>query len=380
MKVIFIHHTDPRYEHEAITNYIRDLMHCMGKVPCEYWGISSNPNGHIPDIKRLAFKSLFHKQQKKMMPLTLDYLLRFWLAKRRIVIQNALLSIHVVEWALPFLWPKKVAPTLVTIHGASKFISLATKKKSKIMLHKLAERIAIKKADKIICVSRDGFDYYRQQYQDYAYKFAYIPTFVNNNIFCPRNDRFSLRSSYGLGPYDKVVLYAGRFVSEKGLDILLDAFDFLSQQYKNLKLVFVGDGPLSYYLSRRIKGKSEGAIKVWPQVPHWQMPEILNCADVLALPSNFEATPLVVLESLACGVPVVSFPVGDLPMLVIDGWNGYLARERTAISFAKAISLCMNNRDQELRVRCVASVEQFYLENVVPRIFKLYKEVYESMA
>jgi UDP-glucose:(heptosyl)LPS alpha-1,3-glucosyltransferase len=63
----------------------------------------------------------------------------------------------------------------------------------------------------------------------------------------------------------------------------------------------------------------------------------LHAADALALPSAYEANALVVLEALACGVPVVATPVGYAPQVVADGVNGYLV-ERTAHDVRRALT------------------------------------------
>jgi glycosyltransferase involved in cell wall biosynthesis len=373
MKVIFIHPTDLRYDHDAITNYIRFVMRMSG-VSCEYWGASSEPLVQLFGSDDLKFKPLFSKGGRKIVPLTVKYLAHFWLARRYLPLQHTLLSIHEVEWALPFLWPYKVVSAVVTIHGASKFIRLATRKKVKIALHMLADKVVVEKADKVILVSRDAYEYYRQRYPSYAHKFVYIPTFVDPEVFFPRQDRFVLRSRYDIKPHDKVIMYSGRFVKEKGLEILIDAFAELEPGSKNLKLVLVGDGPLSSWLNYKIHSHFRDSAQIWRTVSHSRMPEVLNCADIFVLPSQFEATPLVVLEALACGVPVVSFPVGDLPYIIVDGFNGFLAPRRSPSSLAESIGRCLPllQETADLQKRCRESVMNFYADKVVPQIVAAY--------
>lgn len=71
--------------------------------------------------------------------------------------------------------------------------------------------------------------------------------------------------------------------------------------------------------------------------PHSEIPKYMSAADVFVLPSISEGLPLVILEALATGVPVVASRVGGIPDVVINEYNGLIVEPRDVEGFAKAI-------------------------------------------
>jgi glycosyltransferase involved in cell wall biosynthesis len=103
-----------------------------------------------------------------------------------------------------------------------------------------------------------------------------------------------------------------------------------------------------------------------------------SAADVFVCPSRQENLPNTVLESLACGTPVVAFPVGGIPDMVEHGVNGWLAQAYDTAELARGISLLLN--DAELRQRMGEAgrkkVEQTYAAPVIARRhIALYEEI-----
>ena len=76
-----------------------------------------------------------------------------------------------------------------------------------------------------------------------------------------------------------------------------------------------------------------------------QVKELLNDVDIIILPSNFEGGPLVIYESMACGVVPVVFNVGNMSNLIIHEQNGFIYKVNDIKGFADAITKLYNNRD-----------------------------------
>lgn len=137
-----------------------------------------------------------------------------------------------------------------------------------------------------------------------------------------REGRRAARQSAGLGPDDFAVLFIGHEYHRKGLPALVEAIGTMGE---HTHLFVVGGTP---EMTEALRGASTSR-SLGPRLHvvgvadprRW-----LACADVLALPSAYEASPLVVLEALACGIPVVATPTGDIPELLTDGVNGYVTR------------------------------------------------------
>ena len=72
-------------------------------------------------------------------------------------------------------------------------------------------------------------------------------------------------------------------------------------------------------------------------VSHEDLPSYYNMADILTLPSDMEGIPMVILESLACGTPVVSSNVGGIPDIIANGINGIVLDDLSPDQLASAI-------------------------------------------
>lgn len=165
---------------------------------------------------------------------------------------------------------------------------------------------------------------------------ALIPQLgVDPERFYPsRND--SLRQKLGLLAF--TIGYIGRFVPEKGLWVLLDALSFLQGDWQCL---LVGEGPIreEWLYQAQKRGIKERVFWV-PTVPHTEIPAYINAMDVLVLPSL--TTPRwkeqfghVLIEAMACGVPVIGSDSGAIPEVIGDA--GLIVPEGDPRALAQAI-------------------------------------------
>lgn len=132
-------------------------------------------------------------------------------------------------------------------------------------------------------------------------------------------DRVECCRRLGLAPERKRVLFVGNLLPVKGPTILAQA----AKQLDDVEVIFVGSGPEPV--------KSIGA-KSHEEIPFW-----MNACDALCLPSLNEGLPNVVLEALACGIPVVASRVGGVPEIVRDGVNGVLVPPGDAKALTAAL-------------------------------------------
>ena len=153
-------------------------------------------------------------------------------------------------------------------------------------------------------------------------------------------DRAAARERYGLTPEDKVVAFVGNLVTVKNVLSLPAIFAEVAKRYDaSLKFWIVGDGKLrkpleaAVYLSFRPNDPSlsfrpndpslsfrpnevSGEISFFGNQPSPAMPDIMNCIDVLVLPSLNEGLPLVCAEALSCGAAVVGSDVGGVAEVI----------------------------------------------------------------
>ncbi|MBI5575798.1 MAG: glycosyltransferase family 4 protein [Deltaproteobacteria bacterium] len=123
----------------------------------------------------------------------------------------------------------------------------------------------------------------------------------------------------------------GRLVEQKGFVYLIKAVGILGARGIKTRLIIIGDGPLREELEREAAGIGEYAAVIFAgRVPHKETIATMKASDALVAPSVISANgdrdgiPNVVLEAMACGIPVVGTNVSGIPEVVIDGKTGFL--------------------------------------------------------
>ena len=121
--------------------------------------------------------------------------------------------------------------------------------------------------------------------------------------------RSQLRKSKGLVPGNKVVAFVGRFETVKNATLLPEIFVNIAKGYDG-KVTFwtLGDGPQHDEVQEMFSTTGLD-VKMWGRVPAEQMPEFMNCIDVLVLPSSVEAISLAAIEAIKCGACAVASDV-----------------------------------------------------------------------
>lgn len=133
----------------------------------------------------------------------------------------------------------------------------------------------------------------------------------------PDADRTALREKYAVGAGEKVVAFVGNLVAVKNVSALYGIFSRVYAQYEGaLKFWIIGDSKLRQSVERDFSAGTELPVRFWGNMPVEEMPDIMNCIDVLVLPSLNEGLPLVCAEALACGANVVGSDVGGIPEVI----------------------------------------------------------------
>ena len=138
----------------------------------------------------------------------------------------------------------------------------------------------------------------------------------------------------------------------KQIDMLMKVFSKLSDQREDLALLIVGDGPLDEQLRKQADKIGAGKKIVFTgRISQDLLPNYYRCADLFVLPSKNENHPIVLLEALSTGLPVVSSRVGDVPNMVKHGQNGYLFKagdiEDLELQIENALTMLNNDDTRE---------------------------------
>jgi glycosyltransferase involved in cell wall biosynthesis len=209
------------------------------------------------------------------------------------------------------------------------------------------DRLVGKLVDHYIAVSSANARYLIEEKKLPARKIRVINNGCTVDRFYPdRSVPTGMRRALGIEEHHFVLVVLGRLEPQKGHHILLNAMPQILRQFPDARLVCVGDGALRTKLELQadVLGIREAVHFVGYQrnTPDW-----LALADVSVLPSNYEGLPLVAIESLAAGRPMVATAVDGTPDVVLDGKTGLTVPPGDSNRMAEAI--CRLLGDEELR-------------------------------
>jgi glycosyltransferase involved in cell wall biosynthesis len=232
--------------------------------------------------------------------------------------------------ALP-LSRKLALPLLATFHGYDATRDMSASADAHQQNYRDALPSLFKKVTRIIAVS----DYIRERVialgappeRTYTH---YIG--VDTTRFSPAGERDP-----------SLVLAVGRFVEKKGFEDLIRAFGAVASTRPDARLVMLGDGPLRGELERMARAQS-GRIELLGAVPSEEVLSWLRRAAILAAPSvtasdgDTEGLPTIVVESMACGTPVLATQHAGTPEAILHERTGLLVPERATEALSSALS------------------------------------------
>lgn len=175
---------------------------------------------------------------------------------------------------------------------------------------------------------------------------------------------------------DPTIGFIGRLSEEKGVQTLIRAMAAVRTKIPRAKLLIAGSGPMEKQLRKLVQTTDLGSSITFLGFCSNAF-EMIGNLDVFVLPSRTEGCPIVVLEAMAMGVPVIATDVGGTPELVKDNITGLLVQSNSPEALAKAIVLLLTDRERALRMgieghkrafgefhpnRFIESVERMYLE------------------
>jgi len=156
--------------------------------------------------------------------------------------------------------------------------------------------------------------------------------------------RVQARRQLGMDDRVRMVLFVGRLVREKGVDVLLEAFASIAASDPLAELTFVGTGPSESRLREKALNMDLGTrVHFAGNVPHPRVSAYLAAADLFALPSYAEGFPMALAEAMAAGLPVVCTPVGSINEVVVNGVNGLVVPCGDADRLGAAISTLLGD-------------------------------------
>ena len=179
-------------------------------------------------------------------------------------------------------------------------------------------------------------------------------------------------------------LLASSFVEKKGIDITLTALERIKQRF-DFSVEIIGDGPLrSNILEIVRKTGLHDRVIFHGYKPYAFILEKAHECDVFlqasrtASNNDKEGTPMVLVDVMAAGMPVISTRHSDIPEIVIDNYNGYLAEENDVESFTASLMKLVDNAEHfnNLSNHCRShAIEQFNIFRQVERLESIYNKL-----
>jgi glycosyltransferase involved in cell wall biosynthesis len=202
-----------------------------------------------------------------------------------------------------------------------------------------------------------------------------IPNSVDTKRFIPVEsaEKISLRQTLDLPQHAVIAIYTGRLVSYKGLPLLLKVWNDIRRTHENILLILAGTGGLDIH---NCENELREYVKVNGLEKHvlftgavQNVPEYLQASDFFAFPTENDAFPSSIVEAMACGLPVVSTPVGAIKTIITNEKTGLLIQPGNARQLYQALDVILSNKEMASclgRAAC-QSVRDLYSADLVAK-------------
>jgi glycosyltransferase involved in cell wall biosynthesis len=228
----------------------------------------------------------------------------------------------------------------------------------------LSRKLAVHYASKIVSLTRQDAAIYRQRYK--ATNVVVIPNPVTIDV----TNKTKLTA--------KRVLAIGRFTPQKGFDLLIEAWHKVSSRNNGWTLRIVGAGEMQELLEQLVqKYNLSTSVEILP--PTANVNTLYFDASIYALSSRFEGLPLVLIEAMAMGLPVVSFDCKTGPReIVVSGKTGILVEPENTGIFAKELDNLMQDLSKQrfFSQNAVEESKRFELFEIMNHWVKLFETKY----
>lgn len=391
IRVIIIHQHDPGIAHVGgIGTFINTFIKFAPKdFDVSVVGVSADPTARpVGQWQRILVEGrscdflpivAAHPNHRGMVPLSLRFTWALRRYRRHIDVEDAVLELHRIEPALALrdLDERKV----LFLHAHPQ--DLRNPQTEVIWrrfprLYFWLERRLMDAMARIYIVREDAVDWYRARYPTRADRFAFLPTWVDEEVFVSLSEadrlvqKQRLARAYGFDPSHRLLLFVGRFEGQKDPLLLLEAFRRLNGLMQETRLVMIGEGSLEPRIRAFVADHElTQLIRLIGPQPQSELARWMNVADCLVLSSAFEGMPRVVVESLQCGLPVVATEVGEVPRLVRTEQAGQLVCERTPEALGAALARVLRatpNRDA-----CRQQVAAYSAQQILKHVYGAYR-------
>ena len=205
---------------------------------------------------------------------------------------------------------------------------------------------------------------------------------IDTRRFAPGKGGDTLRSIIPRRRYDKILINVGRLAEAKDHFTLLLMMKKLVQKDSNVILVLIGDGELRPAIEQKIEELSLEN-HVFLLGSRADVDDLMHQADLFVLSSKREGLPMVVLEAMASGLPVVSTDVGGISEVVRNSENGALVPPENPDRLAEAVQRILSDPKLSGHMGTSARdwiVRHYSLDNITKKYAALYRLILDTAA
>jgi 1,2-diacylglycerol 3-alpha-glucosyltransferase len=184
------------------------------------------------------------------------------------------------------------------------------------------------------------------------------------------------RPSFNLNEEDFILLFVGRIVKEKNLEVLIRASKKIIKEMPNVKFIIAGKGPEeNYYKDLVVKAEVTDYFKFLGFVPDSKIYSLYKSADVFIFPSKFETQGLSGIEAMASGLPVVGADYLAISEIIKNDYNGILFDPDDENDLIEKIMICISKKKKYSK-NALETSKQFSIENTTNKLLEIYNDLY----
>jgi len=154
-------------------------------------------------------------------------------------------------------------------------------------------------------------------------------------------DKFKIKKKFD--DRRNLVGYVGRLSEEKGVLNFVKAIPDILEKRSEIKFLVGGDGYLQNRIEKYLEAENlNHKVKLGGWIPHYKLPDYLNGLKLLVIPSYTESGPIIALEAMSCGTPILATRVGHVLNMVEDGETGFIVENNSPECIAKGVIRALN--------------------------------------
>lgn len=387
MKILMLSWEYPPRIIGGISRVVHDLAHALSKKGAEVHVVTCGEHG-APEFEKEGEVFVYRVHPYDIQTNNfIDWILQlnFALLEKAIEVANKINFdiIHAHDWVVAFaartLKHAYKLPLIATIH--------ATEYGRNYGIHNDMQRYISSvewwltyESWKVICNSEYMKNETKYVFQLPEDKVVVINNGVQLDKFNGIERDYNFRRNYA-ADNEKIILFVGRLVQEKGVHILVDAAPKIMANYHDVKFVVVGRGPQWDYLHHKVN--SMGIAQKFyftGYVSDEDLKKLYKCADIAVFPSLYEPFGIVALEAMVAQVPVVVTDTCGLGEIVEHGIDGMKAYTGNANSLADCVLTILFNPElaEKIKVNALRKAQTVYnWDKISDQTLNLYKEVIE---